>query len=140
MKSHRPEKVASVIRQVVSEAISSHLNDPRIAPFSSVTRVELSHDLEHARVYVSVLGESKTGRRTIAGLSSASGQVRRLLARELTIRRCPHISFHLDDSIKKGSETIRLIDESMREIRDGEASLPESTQESSSAPSSGEDL
>lgn len=63
MKSYRPERVANVIREVVSDAISTRLNDPRIEPMSSVTRVEVSPDLEHAKVWVSVLGEASVGRR-----------------------------------------------------------------------------
>src|SRR5690554_5727231 len=105
MKSHRPQRVAHVVRQVVSEAIATRLSDPRIAPFSSVTRVEMSPDLEYARVYVSVMGEPATQRRTLAGLRSATGVVQRMLARELTIRHCPRLTFELDESIKKGAET-----------------------------------
>ena len=121
MKTHRPERVARVIREVVSEAISSKLNDPRIEPMSSVTRVELSADLEHAKVWVSVLGDAATGRRTIAGLKAAAGYVQRLVAAELSMRVTPHLTFHLDESLKKAAETIRIIDESMAEIRQREA-------------------
>ena len=137
MKSHRPQRVAHIIRQVVSDAIASRLSDPRIAPFSSVTRVEMSADLEHARVFVSVMGEPGTQRRTLAGLRSAAGAVQRLLARELTMRHCPHLTFELDESIKKGAETIRLINEAMAEIRrdhpeenqEPDAPAPETTNE-----------
>jgi ribosome-binding factor A len=115
MKSHRPERVAAVVRNVVSDAIANKLSDPRIAPLSSVTRVEVSGDLEHARVFVSVMGEESIQRRTLAGLQSAAGAVQRLLARELSIRQCPRLSFHLDLSIKRATETIRLIDEAMAE-------------------------
>lgn len=126
MKSHRPERVAHVIRQVVSDAIATKLSDPRIAPFSSVTRVEMSADLEHARVHVSVMGEPAAQRLTIAGLRSAAGAIQRLLASELTMRHCPRLSFELDESIKKGAETIRLINEAMEEIR---RDHPEESQE-----------
>jgi ribosome-binding factor A len=115
MKSHRPERVATVVRHVVSDAIANRLSDPRIAPLSSVTRVEVSGDLEHARVFVSVMGEEATQRRTLAGLKSAVGAVQRMLARELSIRQCPRLSFHLDLSIKRATETIRLINETMAE-------------------------
>lgn len=121
MKSFRPERVAQVIREVVSEAIASKLNDPRIEPLSSVTRVEVSGDLEHAKVWVSVMGAAAAGRRTLAGLQAAAGYVQRLVAAELSLRVTPHLSFHLDESLKKAAETIRLIDESMAEIRRREA-------------------
>ncbi len=115
MKSHRPERVANVVREVVSEAIAAKLSDPRIAPLSSVTRVEMSADLEHARVWVSVMGEEAVQRRTMAGLQSAAGLVQRMVARELPLRTVPRISFHLDQSIKRAAETIRLINEAMAE-------------------------
>lgn len=117
MKSFRPERVAHVVRSVVSEAITSRLNDPRIEPMSSVTRVEVSPDLEHAKVFISVLGEAKVQRRTLAGLQSARGFVQRLVAQELATRVCPHVSFQLDESIKKGFETLQLIDQVMAENR-----------------------
>ena len=113
MKSFRPERVASVVRTVVSDAIANRLNDPRIEPMSTVTRVQVSSDLEHVKVWISVMGEPSAQRRTITGLCSATGHVQRLVARELPIRNCPRLSFHLDESIKKGTETIRLIEETM---------------------------
>ena len=104
MKSHRPERVAHVIRQVVSDAIMSKLNDPRMAViFEHYWRIEMSPDLELAHVYVSVMGEPAVQRRTIAGLRSAAGLIQRLLASELTMRHCPRLTFELDESIKKGT-------------------------------------
>jgi len=113
MKSFRPERVASVVRSVVSDAIAGRLSDPRIAPLSSVTRVEVSADLEHAKVFVSVMGPEGVRRRTLAGLQSARSYVQRLVARELSIRQCPHLTFHLDHSIRRAAEIIRLIDETI---------------------------
>lgn len=113
---YRPERVANVIRRVVSDAIAEKLSDPRIAPLSSVTRVEVSPDLEHARVHVSVVGEAAKGRRTIDGLKSAIGVVQRMVAAELSIRTCPRLTFHLDESLKRAAETNRIIDASMAEI------------------------
>ena len=117
MKSYRPQRVSNVVREVVSEAIANKLNDPRIAPFSSVTRVEVSRDLEYARVYVSVMGPPEVQRRTMKGLESALGVVQRLVAGELRIRQCPRLSFHLDESIKRAAETIKIINETMAEYQ-----------------------
>lgn len=113
-----------MIRGVVSDAIANRLNDPRIAPMTSVTRVEVSHDLENAKVWVSVMGEEAVQRRTIAGLTSALGHVRRLVARELSIRHCPRLQFCQDVSISQGAETIRLIDETMASM-ETDANSPE---------------
>lgn len=124
MKSFRPERVSHVIRSVVSDAITNRLNDPRIEPLSSVTRVEVTPDLEFAKVWVSVMGNDATQRRTIAGLRSAVGYVQKMLAGELQIRVVPRLSFHLDESIKKGEETLRLIEQVMAENRPNDP-LPE---------------
>lgn len=106
-----------MIRSVVSDAITNRLNDPRIEPLSSVTRVEVTPDLEFAKVWVSVMGPEATQRRTIAGLRSAGGYIQKMLAGELQIRVVPRLSFHLDESIKKGDETLRLIEQVMAESR-----------------------
>ena len=93
MGSYRVDKVASIVRDIVGEAMTTHLHDPRISPLASVTRVEVSGDLQIARVYISVIGEAATGRRTLAGLTHAAGHIQRLVARQLTIRRCPQLRF-----------------------------------------------
>ena len=116
MKSFRIEKVSSELKRMVSEAIRDDLQDPRIAVVTSVTRVEVSRDLEHAKVFVSVLGDQGEQSRTMAALHSARGYVQRLVARGLNVRQCPHIAFYLDDSLKKAGEVMRLIEESMDEI------------------------
>jgi ribosome-binding factor A len=100
---------------VISDAIANKLSDPRIEPFSSVTRVDVSGDLEHAKVWISVMGDANKERRTLRGLESAAGHVQRLVARELQIRTCPRITFHLDVSIKQAQKTIRIINESVAE-------------------------
>ena len=71
MKSFRPERVASVVRTVVSDAIVNKVHDPRIVSLCSVMRVEVSGDLEYAKVFVSVMGEPSVQRRTMRGLDSA---------------------------------------------------------------------
>lgn len=116
MKPFRVEKFSSEVRQIVSDAIRNHLQDPRISPMTSVTRVEVTSDLEWANVYVSVMGEAADHRRTMAGLNSAAGFIQKLLARGLQARQCPHLIFHLDESINRGNEVMRQIEASMREL------------------------
>ncbi len=115
MGSFRVEKLASIIREIVGDAIANKLHDPRISPMTSVSRVEVSPDLQVAKIHVTVLGESAQGRRTLAGLTNAVGRVQGLLAARLTIRRCPQILFLIDDSLKKAAEMTRIIDEARRQ-------------------------
>jgi len=108
---HRLERMASLIRQVVSEAIMSRISDPRVSRFTSVTRVQVSPDLSFADVYVSVMGNEAEQRTTLRGLMSARGMVQSMLARDLSTRQCPTLRFHPDDSIKRGIEMIRQIED-----------------------------
>lgn len=113
MRHHRTEKMASTVRMIVADAIRNKLSDPRIQPLTSVTRVELSADLQIANIYVSVLGTEAEARCTMAGLQNATGHIQRIVARKLTTRFCPQIRFQLDESLKRAAETIRIIDESV---------------------------
>jgi ribosome-binding factor A len=108
---HRLERLASLIRQVVMEAIMRRISDPRVSPFTSVTRVEVAPDLSFADVHVSVMGSDSDQRTTLRGLQSARGMVQSMLARDLSTRHCPTLRFHLDDSIKRGIATIKKIEE-----------------------------
>ena len=116
----RPERIASVVQQIVGEAIS-RLADPRISRLASVTRVQVSKDISYADVYISVMGSEAQARTTLRGLEAAHGKVQGLVADALPIRQVPIIRFRLDESIKKGFETIQLIEKSMDEIRQREA-------------------
>ncbi len=113
MKSFRPDKMASLIRGIVSDMIANKLNDPRISSFTSITRVEVSGDLQLAKVYISVMGSEAQERKTMAALEHARGHVQRAIAKGVTARVCPVLSFHTDRSIKKAAEIIKIIDENI---------------------------
>jgi ribosome-binding factor A len=115
---HRPERVASIVQRIIGEAITSRLSDPRISHLASVTRVQVSGDLAHADVYVSVMGEASQAATTLRGLESARGRIQSMLAEALAIRQVPILRFHLDESIKRGDETLRLIEKSTAEAVD----------------------
>lgn len=109
--AHRKERVSNFIRDVVSDAIANRINDPRVHRLTSVTRVEISPDLRIANVYVSVMGSDNEGRTTIRGLESARGMIQTRVAKQINIRQCPILRFHLDIGFKKAIETIRAIDD-----------------------------
>jgi ribosome-binding factor A len=91
----RVDRLADQIRGEVAGIIAGELKDPRIG-FTTVTRVELSHDLQHARVWVSVLGDEAAQGRTLDGLASAAGYVRREVSHRLRLHRAPDLIFVLD--------------------------------------------
>ena len=101
----------------MSDAIANRVSDPRVTRFTSITRVEISIDLSIAEVYVSVMGSPTDERTTLQGLDSARGMIQSRLARQLDIRRCPAIRFHLDEQFKQGAQTLQRLDE-LRETID----------------------
>jgi len=124
--SRRAERMSSVIREVVSDAIANRLSDPRISRFTSVTRVAMTADMEYADVAVSVMGTDREARRTMEGLSSARGAIQTMLAKRLDIRRCPLLRFELDVGIKKGFEIVQELDRlgAEREARERRSQEP----------------
>src|SRR5919206_2813304 len=110
MKAHRLARVAEVIREVASETILFQLSDPRVRNVT-VTRAEVSADLQHAKIYVSVMGSQKEQQLTMHGLKSAAGFVQTKLADRLTTRFVPHVTFVLDEGVKKSIEIARIIRE-----------------------------
>src|SRR6516225_1250475 len=110
MKTHRLARVAEALREVASETILFELRDPRVKRVT-VTRAEVSGDLQHAKVFVSVMGTEKEQQLTMHGLKSAAGFIQTKLADRLTSRYVPHVTFVLDEGVKKSIEISRLIRE-----------------------------
>ena len=102
-------RVNEAVRQVLSEAVGE-LKDPRIG-FVTVTGVETSPDLRHARVYVSVFGPEAQQRKSLAGLEAAHGVLQGRLARELRLKRTPQLAFEYDPTVEHGVRMTQLIDE-----------------------------
>src|ERR671929_2162451 len=107
--SARMRRVNEAVRQVLSEAVVE-LKDPRIG-FVTVTGVETSPDLRHARVFVSVLGSERKRERALAGLQAAHAVLQTRLAKELRMKRTPQLAFEYDPSVERGVRMTKLIDE-----------------------------
>jgi ribosome-binding factor A len=105
----RMRRVNESVRQVLSEAIGQ-LKDPRIG-FVTITGVDTSADLRHARVYVSVLGAERKRVQTIDRLQAAHSLLQAQLARELRMKRTPQLAFEYDPSVERGVRMTKLIDE-----------------------------
>ena len=110
MPADRMRRVNEAVREVLSARIAEGLKDPRIG-FVTVTSVETSPDLRHARVYVSVLGDEPDRARSLAGLASAHGLLQQAIARELRMKRTPTLQFVFDESIERGMRISELLDE-----------------------------
>jgi ribosome-binding factor A len=114
--SRRTERVASLIRTVVAEAIQNRLSDPRILPLTSVTRTEVSADLSVARVHVSVMADERRRELCVRALRHAAGRLRSFVAEAVTLRQVPRLEFHLDDSVQRSFETVETLDRIMTEM------------------------
>lgn len=105
----RMRRVDEAIRVVLGDAIAKYVHDPRVG-FVTVTGVQTSSDLRHARVFVSVLGDPPAREETLAGLRSAHGVLQSRLAAELRFKHTPMLQFEYDDSVERGMRISRLID------------------------------
>ena len=108
MTSDRIRRINEAMREVLSGAITSELKDPRVG-FVTVTAVETSPDLRHARVFVSVLGNPGERRRTLKALDSAHGFLQRRVAAELRIKNTPQLQFIYDDTADRGMRISELL-------------------------------
>ena len=113
MSGQRMRRVDEAMRQVLGDVLAQDLKDPRIG-FVPVTDVKTSPDLRHARVYVSVLGDSAAQEATLDGLRSAHGFLQGRVAGELRLKRTPELRFELDDTAERAARLERLIDDEAR--------------------------
>lgn len=110
------------VQRVLAEIIRSDIKDPRIHPMTSVVTVTVAPDLKTCKAYISVLGDDKAAEDTLAGLKSASGYIRKELAKQINLRNTPEITFVMDQSIAYGVNMSKKIDEVM-------ASMPKRDEE-----------
>jgi ribosome-binding factor A len=108
MAGDRMRRVNEAVREVLSDAVTGGLKDPRIG-FVTVTDVKTSPDLRHARVYVSVLGTPAEQAASIEGLDSAHGYLQARLAEQVRMKRTPTLSFELDDTAERADRIERLM-------------------------------
>ena len=108
--SQRTQRVDELLRQEIGALLAKEIADPRIG-FATITDVETSPDLGHAKVWVSVIGGQADRVETIRALQQAMGYVRRQLGQRLRIRRIPELHVQLDDSAERGTRVLHLINE-----------------------------
>jgi ribosome-binding factor A len=115
MNAKRPERVADLLLEFVSQLLRREINDPRIGVVT-LTRSEISRDLKHARIYFSVLSGQEAKDEVLAGLKSATGFIRARIGKELKLRFVPTVDFVYD---KAGDEAQR-IEQLLRQVKDEE--------------------
>ena len=108
--SQRTERVDELLRQEIGAIVTRDVADPRIG-FATITSVETTRDLRHAKVWVSVIGQPAERDATVAALRRAMPFVRHELGTRLRIKRIPDLHVHLDDTAERGTRVLQLLSE-----------------------------
>ncbi|MFN8555853.1 MAG: 30S ribosome-binding factor RbfA [Dehalococcoidia bacterium] len=117
--SRRVERLNDLLREEISDILRREARDPRLDAMVSITEVEISNDLRHAKVFVSVLGSDEERTGVMRALSAARPFLQRQLRQRLPdLRLIPELAFKGDDSIERGARLTRILDDIAHE-RDG---------------------
>ena len=108
--TQRTDRIDELLRQEIGSIVSREVADPRIG-FATITKVETTPDLRHAKVWVSVIGQPKERAATISALGRAMPFVRHELGRTLRLKRIPDLHVELDDTAERGTRVLQLLDE-----------------------------
>ncbi len=110
--NRRVSRVSSLIKREVSQMLLMDIKDDRVgAGMVSVTDVDLSNDLQHARIFVSIYGTEEAKEETMQGLKASAGYVRRELGQRIRLRRVPEVVFLEDSSIERGDRMLNLLNQ-----------------------------
>lgn len=109
--SRRMARVNELLREELSQLILRELKDPRVASFVTITEVDTSSDLDHARVYVSIMASAEEQKDVMKGLKSAEGFLRHTLRERIKMRKIPTLTFSLDTSMERGAQMLELINQ-----------------------------
>ena len=107
----RSDRVAAAIREEVANVLAEGVKDPRVTALVTVTGVEMTRDLRHAKVFVSIMGEDSQRASTIEGLTSVQGFLRSRLARSLSLRVAPEVQFVMDESVARAARIETLLNQ-----------------------------
>lgn len=101
MEKKRTDRLNSLLKEVISEVIMRDVRDPRVAKFVTVTGVDITKDLHHAKVLISVIGNEAEKEQTIIALQAAASFIAITASKKVVMRYFPALTFKLDDSVEK---------------------------------------
>lgn len=122
MAVQRTDRLNSLLKEVISEVIKKDVRNPRVTELVTVTRVQISKDLRHAKVFISVIGSEQDKFETIEALNSAAGFIAVHSSQKVVMRYFPELVFKLDDSVDKHMR----IEELLHKISKERESRPQS--------------
>lgn len=115
--NRRADRVAEAIREEIATFLGEGAKDPRLVGMITVTAVEVTRDLRHAKVFVSIMGDDAARASTLEALTGMAGHLRSRLARVLRLRVTPDLAFRLDESIARAARIEALL----ARVRDGQS-------------------
>jgi ribosome-binding factor A len=127
MVKNRVARLNSLLKEVISEVIHRDVRNPHVNQFVSVTNVEITSDLQHAKVYISIIGTPKEKDDTILALQSAAGFIAIQSSKKVTMRYFPTLTFKLDNSVEKQMRIDSLLGQ-IKEEQNTRKPPPENTQ------------
>ena len=107
--TRRPDRVAEAIREEVANFLAEGVKDPRVVGLVTVTGVDVTRDLRHAKVFVSILGSESERAATLDGLASVASHLRPRIGRALRLRVAPEVAFKLDESVAHAARIESLL-------------------------------
>ena len=110
MRFKRSQRIQELLLEEISKLLQSGLKDPRIG-FTTLTRVEVSDNLKHAKVFVSVMGTEKEKSDTLEALKSAKGFIRNSLGKNLYLRYLPELEFKIDENAEHVEKITKIIND-----------------------------
>ena len=116
---HRVNRVGEQMKKEIGDIISRKIKDPRVG-FVTVTDVEVTGDLQQAKVYISVLGDEQQREDTLKGLAKAKGFIRTEIGQRIRLRKTPELIFEFDETMAYGNRINSLIHELHRDEQPGE--------------------
>jgi ribosome-binding factor A len=112
---NRISRLNSLLKRVLSEVVHREVKDPRLHLLPIITRVDISHDLKHAKVYVSVIGTAQERQETVEALEAAAGFIAVSASKKMIIRFFPHLTFYLDKTVDQQMHIEKLLTDIQKE-------------------------
>jgi len=135
----RSDRVAAAVREEIANFLAEGVKDPRVTALVTVTGVEMTRDLRHAKVFVSIMGEDSQRASTIEGLQSVQGFLRSRLARSLSLRVAPDVHFVMDESVARAARIETLLNQIRTTSSGDDADAARENTDAGRAASAGDD-
>jgi ribosome-binding factor A len=135
----RSDRVAAAVREEIANFLAEGVKDPRVTALVTVTGVEMTRDLRHAKVFVSIMGEESQRASTIEGLQSVQGFLRSRLARSLSLRVAPDVHFVMDESVARAARIETLLNQIRTAPSGSDEAVPGGPSDAARAEGAGDD-